>query len=312
MHLDGELGRQPRLAHSGLARDQHHPAGTRQHASRQCSRNQARSASRPPSSVPASSSGGSSAGSGAATGSDGSCARMARSRSTQPLARLDPQLLDQRPARVLVSLQRVGPPVAAIHAGSAARAGPRVWELADQRLELPPHLRAGRARAWPRSAARAPPRAGLRAGRSPPGQTARRRARPAARPATTKAPARTPRPRAPGDSPARCARRRRAARTGAIQAFRVDLSSWPRSRVTTSSADADPSLPASALRSRETRACSALAALAGGRSPHSSSISRSVLSVSLGCSNNNPSSAALLAPPERHRPAIIKNLRTPG
>src|SRR4051812_17210415 len=48
--------------------------------------------------------------------------------------------------------------------------------------------------------------------------------------------------------------------------------------------------------------CSALPAVAGGRSPHSSSITRSALSVSLACSNRSASNARCLPPPSATSP----------
>ena len=59
----------------------------------------------------------------------------------QPLARLDAELLDQRPARVLVGLQRVGLAVRAVEGQHQLRpqALP-VGVLGDQRLQLPDHL----------------------------------------------------------------------------------------------------------------------------------------------------------------------------
>ena len=55
----------------------------------------------------------------------------------QPLSRLDPELLDQRPARVLVGLQRVGLAVGAVEGEHQLRAQPlAVGVLADQGLEL--------------------------------------------------------------------------------------------------------------------------------------------------------------------------------
>ena len=61
--------------------------------------------------------------------------------STQPLAGLDPQLLDQCPAPVLVGLQRVGLPVAAVEGEHQLR--PKalaIRVLGDQRLELSDHV----------------------------------------------------------------------------------------------------------------------------------------------------------------------------
>ena len=59
----------------------------------------------------------------------------------EPLARLDPELLDQSPARLLVGLQRVRLAVRPVQGQHQLR--PRalsVGVVADQRLELPHHL----------------------------------------------------------------------------------------------------------------------------------------------------------------------------
>ena len=76
----------------------------------------------------------------------------------QPLARLDPELVDERAARVLVGLQRVGLAVAAVEREHQLAAQPlAVRVLGDQRLAARrPARRGGRARAAPRRAPRAP------------------------------------------------------------------------------------------------------------------------------------------------------------
>ena len=59
----------------------------------------------------------------------------------QPLARLDPQLLDQRPAGVLVGLQRIGLAVRAVEGQHQLRPQTLpIGVLCDQRLQLPHHL----------------------------------------------------------------------------------------------------------------------------------------------------------------------------
>ena len=59
----------------------------------------------------------------------------------QPLARLDPKLIDQRPACVLVGLQRVRLAVGAIKREHQLRAQAlAVGMLGDQRLEPPDDL----------------------------------------------------------------------------------------------------------------------------------------------------------------------------
>ena len=59
----------------------------------------------------------------------------------QPLARLDAELVDERAARVLVGLQRVGLAVAAVEREHVLRPQPlAVRVLGDQRVELADHL----------------------------------------------------------------------------------------------------------------------------------------------------------------------------
>ena len=154
--------------------------------------------------------------------SAGSCASIAALELAQPLARLDPELLDQLPARVLVRLQRVGLPVGAVEREHQLRAQAlAVRVLVDQPLELRrPPRRGGRAPASPRSAARARRRAGPRAARSPPARTARRRGPRAAGRATARAPPRAPSSAALGAAGGELAPAlaRAAARSGARRA----------------------------------------------------------------------------------------------
>ena len=131
----------------------------------------------------------------------------------EPAAGLDAELLDERPSRCLVGLERLGlapGPVEAEHQLAAQTLPQRV--LASP--APPARRRARRDDRWRdrrRSAARAPPGAAPRDGRSPPGRTAHRRGRRAAARATAQV------PRAASARPSRdrrCRPRRRAARSG--------------------------------------------------------------------------------------------------
>ena len=140
MHLDGELRRQPRLAHPGLARYQHQPARTAARPAPVLAQPiQLRITTRQQ---------------GLGTELGRQLGRFLRRHSqrrvlrqnrpfqlTQPLARLDPQLLDQCPAPVLVGLQRVGLPVAAVQGEhQLCPKALAVGVLGDQRLELADHV----------------------------------------------------------------------------------------------------------------------------------------------------------------------------
>ena len=138
--LAGQLGRQPRLAHAARRREQHQPAGAaarslpvltepvqlalpaRQERARVELWRQLRRLDRPP-------------GKRRILGEDRAL------QLPQALARLDPQSLDQAPSGVVVGLQRVRLPVAAVEREHQLRPESLpVGMVADQRLEPWHHL----------------------------------------------------------------------------------------------------------------------------------------------------------------------------
>ena len=228
---------------------------------------------------------------------------MARSSPRRPLAWLDPQLLDQRPASVLVDLQRIRLALAAVERehqlrrAAARGTGARPSAASARR----PPQRACQRPARPPPAARGPPPAGPRAAQSRLARTPRRRSRRAA----TRAIATTPRAARPPHAPAPAPGKRMPSLfQEALEAFCVELAGAHAQLVAGWPSGQNIRVAKRLAQPRDVD-LHRLARVDRGVFAPKGEASRSQLTGSLGCKSNTASTARVFGPPNASAPRSL-------